>query len=64
MRGMGKSGFQTQAPQGIMNTLGFTPEHLTRTQAMKDNPSDFNITSQFDYARKSGKDLAERFTCR
>ena len=35
MRGMGNSGFQTQAPQGIMETFGYTPEHVAAVDQMK-----------------------------
>ena len=44
----------------ILEQLGLTQDHYDRIDQMKKDPASFGITSQYDYAKKSGKDLVSR----
>jgi hypothetical protein len=43
----------------VQNSLGLTQKHFDTVNQMKQNPSQFGINSQFDYAKKSGADLVK-----
>jgi len=44
----------------ILEQLGLTQDHYDRIADMKADPASFGITSQYDYAKKSGKDAVSR----
>ena len=44
----------------ILESLGLTQDHYDRIAEMKADPASFGITSQYDYAKQSGKDLVSR----
>ena len=44
----------------ILEKLGLTQDHYDRIADMKADPASFGITSQYDYAKQSGKDLVSR----
>jgi hypothetical protein len=43
----------------VQNSLGLTQKHFDTVNQMKQNPKQFGINSQFDYAKKSGADLVK-----
>jgi hypothetical protein len=62
---LGKVSAGTQSQQNrslaeyVQNSLGLTQKHFDTVNQMKQNPKQFGINSQFDYAKQSGGDLVK-----